>query len=253
MPETQDQARNLHADFHDADAVCEACSYVNPEGTIICKQCGNNLRDQRLRRIEQGIGVVSEGARPKSVRMVLGVIAAVGVVLILVTALNAERIMNSMVGYDEAELNPSSGYWLSDDAPYFDELKAAIDAAPLTEAETSAPPAQGDQGIRPGRYLIRQIPEEGESILGEALVAESEGQYYYVAVITGVGELRGIVDAESSRSRVSSIDAGFKSTESGEIVAASGFAIRNPDGSYICRGQTVNTNDLLAAVIYFIK
>ena len=43
-----------HPDYHEgieADAVCAQCGSANPEGTLICKTCGNNLRDQRLMRI----------------------------------------------------------------------------------------------------------------------------------------------------------------------------------------------------------
>ncbi|MCX5757207.1 MAG: hypothetical protein NTU83_01615, partial [Candidatus Hydrogenedentes bacterium] len=36
----------------DADAVCEKCGTVNPEETLLCKTCGNNLRDQRLHRVQ---------------------------------------------------------------------------------------------------------------------------------------------------------------------------------------------------------
>jgi len=35
----------------EADAVCAQCGSANPEGTLICKTCGNNLRDQRMLRI----------------------------------------------------------------------------------------------------------------------------------------------------------------------------------------------------------
>ena len=37
----------------DADAVCEPCGNVNPEGTLLCKTCGNNLRDM-IQAIEAG-------------------------------------------------------------------------------------------------------------------------------------------------------------------------------------------------------
>ena len=48
------QDHHEHVEHLDADAVCEACDTVNPEGTLLCKTCGNNLRDQRARRMKAG-------------------------------------------------------------------------------------------------------------------------------------------------------------------------------------------------------
>ena len=43
--------RQHSAERVDADAVCARCGAVNPEDSLLCKVCGNFLRDLRGRRL----------------------------------------------------------------------------------------------------------------------------------------------------------------------------------------------------------
>ncbi|HOJ68818.1 MAG TPA: hypothetical protein PLH06_08470, partial [Candidatus Hydrogenedentes bacterium] len=79
----------------DADAVCAQCGMVNPEGTLLCKNCGNNLRDQRMLRLQadealQGRETAAE-QRNTFLRNALGVL---GVLVLLYLGLNASSLMN---------------------------------------------------------------------------------------------------------------------------------------------------------------
>lgn len=74
----------------DADAVCELCGNVNPEGTLLCKQCGNNLRDQRSRRMHTTGGPTSVVESSFSIsRIVRGVVIVFGICAVLWVALEA--------------------------------------------------------------------------------------------------------------------------------------------------------------------
>ena len=58
----------------DADAVCGSCGTVNPEDTLLCKSCGNNLRDQRQTRI----AVDGPGMEPMDMRWTISAVVSAG-------------------------------------------------------------------------------------------------------------------------------------------------------------------------------
>ena len=66
----------------DADTVCEKCATVNPEETLLCKSCGNNLRDQRIERMARGGAIELGDVGESKFRILTGVLITIGFVLI---------------------------------------------------------------------------------------------------------------------------------------------------------------------------
>jgi hypothetical protein len=282
MPGPEEPQHQSHNDFHDADAVCEACNYVNPEGTIICKQCGNNLRDQRMRRIEIGMVLASEGQRPQTLLFLRGALTVLAILIIVWAAFNAEAFFNRIFGLTPDELNPSASYFEGEEAPFFDALAQEMEAAPFTEEELANLPAQGRE-LRPGRYLLKALVREGGETaegdtadgtaedspegateapvtesegepIGQAMVSQAEEGFFYVAELDGIGEVRGIIDAESSLTRIIDLDAGFQPAHGRRTIStASGKATINPDGTFTVRGQSDTSDGMQSAVLYFVK
>ena len=81
----------------DADAVCQQCDRINDEGTLICKACGNNLRDQRNLRIAQGAGpeLMKEGG--SKFRLFTGLLVTLGILLAVYMVLNIGNIEQALV------------------------------------------------------------------------------------------------------------------------------------------------------------
>jgi hypothetical protein len=86
----EDQRTGIEDNFEyiDADAVCEQCSTVNPAGTLLCKTCGNNLRDQRMRRLAADEGMEAVHASDRPIRMLTGLLVVLGLLAILWAAIN---------------------------------------------------------------------------------------------------------------------------------------------------------------------
>ena len=109
-PDTSEEHHTL-----DADAVCGACGTVNPEGTLICKQCGNNLRDQRHQRMHAAdaeIGVDTAQSRRRIIDIGLGVFGILVVAWAVINVLNGniDRWASRVVNPEEAAVLEAIGF-----------------------------------------------------------------------------------------------------------------------------------------------
>ena len=80
-----------HVERIDADAVCIKCGTVNPEDTFLCKVCGNNLREQRARRVSGATEVdidAFEDSRSQWLRRALLAMAILYVVWVAINVSN---------------------------------------------------------------------------------------------------------------------------------------------------------------------
>lgn len=236
----------------DADAVCEQCSTVNPAGTLLCKTCGNNLRDQRMRRLaaDEGMDVVQTSVRPR--RVLTGLLVIMGLLAVLWAGINVgnveawltNRITTTQSG---VEVDPAQ-FWTGSDAAIYDAMTQELRENPITDAEASAAPVAGNASeVLDGRYIIRSI-SRGSRIIGSALVQTHGSTTYFIAVIGLAIELRGKVPAGQ--------DGQFEAQEIGvqwgyDTYDAYGVARAQPDGTFTCAGIVSNSSDQsYSAMVY---
>jgi len=219
-----------HTERLDADAVCAECGMVNPEETLICKQCGNNLREQRQRRLAAEQQMTGEAPGEEGRKWLAGALTAVGLLLILWTAFNRDSIMQYLISAQGEDVNPAEEFWRGAETPLYRNL--------LTELRANIPtPEQKEAAFRQpavveeyeGYYVIVTAQgETGDALLRPALVGEGT-LYDFVALINGT-EVRG---RASLRDR--SLSANWNSVgiqHRGNIIPASGVVIQQPAGGF---------------------
>jgi hypothetical protein len=242
----------------DADAVCAACGTVNPEGTLICKVCGNNLRDQRLRRFQaeqilETDGEVVGGGR----RWFTGVLTGVGALLVLVVALNVNSIADRVVAGSVGSAGVDA-MWRGETAGTFDTLLDELRARTMptdAEIETAMVPVALEDGAEPpavdGFYLL--MPANATSNappLGTALVRTEGGEIIFVAQLNMGAEVRGWGGQRSSA--VLTAEAGRCAMLIDNVyMPVYGFAQREEPNSFTVWGQfQVSEEDLQGFTAY---
>jgi len=241
----------------DADAVCARCGSVNPEETLLCKTCGNNLRDQRARRVAgelQGEIVASTGSRVSWVRAGLAVI---GLLVIVWTGINADNIGGWLESSQAEQLGDPEIYWDGPNSRTLDAMAAAINAAPLTQADAlrAQQTPSPDTGFE-GKYaLFHDSSAFGRILIGQAAVKQQGDSFLFVAILSnGHAELRGEARVEETRGegkkRLAAREtAGLKIRDM--YFGASGFAQISETGGFTCLGLSdYNADDSYSAMAY---
>ncbi|MCC6154760.1 MAG: hypothetical protein IT367_13420 [Candidatus Hydrogenedentes bacterium] len=182
----------------DADAVCELCGNVNPEGTLLCKQCGNNLRDQRSRRMHATGGPTSTVESSFSVsRIVRGVVIVFGICAVLWVALNVSTIETwLMSGVQSAEAKSANAvapeeFWSGADAARYEALSAALREHVMTAEEAGLTAPGSPLALPDGRYVLKRSTDPAASPSGSAIVKSEGEKVYFVAQLFGGTEVRG--------------------------------------------------------------
>lgn len=233
---------NLHdEEFEhiDADAVCEACSNVNPPGTLLCKVCGNNLRDQRTRRLQAGGPVEVAAPRFQIARVLWSILTVVGLFAILWTALNVPTIEQWLTtGFAAAEentvdINPES-YWTGPDAPVFENLGAMLDSNPLTIQQASLTAPGAPKGSFDGLYILKRSTRPEAIVLGSAAIVTEGDNVHFLARLSGGTEVRG-TGQKTSEHIARAITVGIRYPD-GTYDDGYGFAEVQPTGELVCTG-----------------
>ena len=222
----------------EVDAVCAECASVNPEGSLICRTCGNNLRDQRLLRMSAEQQPDLEGPPVERRRILAGALAVLGILLVFWTLANIGRIEGWLV----AAHNPTSAYvaslWEEPDSEIFDSMLEELVATPLSRAEKQAAlmsPEAGDQ--HDGIYVVGLVETAfGAVPKGMACVRVVGEDVYFVAALGDDRQVRGIGQIQGNSLSVSWDSAG--ANDRGDLYAVSGVAIGKENGSYICFGES---------------
>jgi hypothetical protein len=225
----------------EADAVCEQCDTVNPPGSLLCKACGNNLRDQLLSR-EIGEGpydaVIEPTVQPR--RVLAGLLGIFGLLVILWTAWNVDRI-ESMVaeGFTSPESGAIASYWSAPRSGVYEELLRELDRTPIRPEEVaSALAAQPAEEFLDGRYVLREDSSENANTIGEAYCRMAGETVYFVARLhQGTVEVRGRARLEGTDLLEAALIGAQSDDSYGE---GKGIAERDDDGGFACYGTSMD-------------
>ena len=222
----------------DTDAVCQECNTVNTDGSLMCRNCGNNLRDQKLRRLQNEIPPdLNDG--PSIQNIVRGVVGVVGLLSVLIVALASDDIANAFVG-GSTPAAPYARHFRGPGAINFEPLEKSANAV-LLSADTVAsaqanPPAPGFVN---GNYILTAQSDGASAlqILGTASVTEEGDRLLFLANLTTGVQIRGIAYRQGGKAFLSEWDDAAVRLPSGEIVGATGAAVTQQDGSLDCYGR----------------
>ena len=220
----------------DADAVCGKCGSVNPEDTLLCKTCGNNLRDQRMRRVSGQQVIDLSTFRPEGAQWVGKLVVVFGLLLIVWVAINIEKIEEFMAGAQISALSNAEQYWRGPDRRIFEQLAADLKAHPVTDVEAEAglkQPLLSD--TFPGRYTLTRRGAAQHTPFGQAIVQVDGEVIRFVAVLSnGDVEMRGEARIEGNTRIAARDSAGVRIRTA--YYGATGFAQRLEGGGYECLG-----------------
>ncbi len=222
----------------DADAVCEVCGTVNPEGTFICRTCGNNLRDQKSRRLSSELQMLEpEGVR--GIQVFRGALVIFGMLLIGWVAINVNQITDAIAGTGGAN-DPISGLFNSSVSATYDSM--------LLEAQALNPTFEQMEAIRAtpivgpsidGNYVVvRNDYYAGLEIVGSAVVRTDETGTHFVAALGPDLHVRGTARNQGQNALRADWSEAAAQDATGRIYAVTGVAVPQLDGSVECFGQS---------------
>jgi len=228
--ETQDAE---HSDV-DADVVCEQCNTVNEPGTLICRQCGNNLRDQRHLRLAMQ---EEDAAGPRPIRMLGGLLSALGLLVILWVTLNVGDIENWLVGVQAETDRVGAQFWTGPRSANFDAMAsdlAQLRATPptadsITAAQSTPVPEDTYEGV----YILAYQDANIDTAMGYAKVRRANDELQFVALLNRGDEIRGTASIESNERIVTS---NAVADRRGLRTSGVGFAQRNAQGGFTVYG-----------------
>jgi len=242
----------------DADAVCENCGTVNPEDSLICKVCGNNLRDQRQRRIGAVTAQPSWG--PGGFRIFTGVLTVLGILILLLAAYSVPNIESWLVDIQTIDEAVDLGQlWDLPGSEIYDALLLELEESPTPTGrlrETIDNPI--DDVSYNGRYaLLRQGGLTGIRVIGEANLRRAGDRVYFVAKLAWRHtEIRGyamLEEGETSEAvrpivrNTASVSIDFKHYQ------GFGYAEKQPDGGHACYGQSFYNDNAYFVSAYRLR
>jgi len=182
------QGGEHHVEKLDADAVCIECSTVNAEGTLLCKVCGNNLRDQRSRRLmSDQVLEAGPGEHPLK-KWLSPVMFILAVGLIISTLYNQEAIVDWLVStQSDAQRGPDQ-LWQGEGGRTIDQLTVDLQDRLPTEEEAFAAranPVAG--GTLDGIYVLF----DEDVFVGSANVLEDGDKLVFAVVLESGDQVRG--------------------------------------------------------------
>lgn len=186
----------------DADAVCEQCGTVNDDGTLLCRVCGQNLRDQRARRLAGVQAPAMAESKVSRVRIFTGVLSVVGLLIVVLLVLNLPRIeavLTTALSEDPIASIGSEALFSGPDAPIYEGLLTELNDYPSTRAQVqdalNSPLAEATYN---GRYLLMPAGAlTPDRAIGEAAVSRRGNRIFFVALLTQPSlEIRGSATLE---------------------------------------------------------
>ncbi len=168
----------------DADAVCEQCGNVNDEDTLLCKVCGQNLRDQRSKRLANAQGPEMFEVRVSRVRLLTGLLSIFGLLLVVLAVLNISNIEASLVSFLSADSGiAGESLWSGPGSEIYENLLRDLEEYPTSRSKTEEAlnnPVT-DRSYN-GRYvLVRPGRLDVNRVMGEANLSRRGDRVYFVA------------------------------------------------------------------------
>lgn len=257
MPDSN-LGQQFNFDQIDADAVCEQCNTVNTDGTLICKSCGNNLRDQRTRRISVEQALPSGRVPINRLRVFTGLLTTLGIVTILAVVLNMGTIEQMLI---DSQLATTSGsvdtLWSGPEAQIYDDLLLEIQSDPSSQSRRQR--ALQDPVIETsynGRYALWGVGDFGRNTNeGEANLSRRGDKIYFVALLNSGEEIRGFAKMSTSEDGTSNPlamnTAGIR--VDGYDYGASGYSEANPEGGHTVYAQRDGDNGTYGLLAYRMR
>lgn len=234
----------------EVDAVCERCGTVNPEETLLCKSCGNNLRDQRARRLSSVRNYDDLAPSQPKTRWLTHLLTVFGLLIILWTALNVGRVENWLVSAQNPVAFTGEEFYTGPAASTFDRMAAELERNPISQGHVNQAMSQpaNPEGYE-GRFAIMRRGLTGPEYLGQALVLKDGDDLLFVARLEEGMEIRGLAQLDANGvAQAGEIGIRFGK----EHTPAQGFAQRTAQLGYLLYGVTAYSGGGYEAVAYAI-
>lgn len=215
--------------LEEADALCERCGQVNPEDVTVCRNCGNDLLEQRARRLATSRAYEDLDREKPRRRALTGLLTVFGLLLILWTGLNAARIEEWLVKAQTPPIGSAESLFNGATARPFEALAAGLASVPpaysldrILQQGTALPPDFA------GRYVVVRTDFLRPMAVGGAVVEREDDSLRFVARLRGGAELRGTARIDE-RGIIQAPEVGLRDGN-GDFIAGYGFAQRGEDG-----------------------
>lgn len=257
----QEPHHNIEFEPIDADAVCEKCGTVNPEESLLCKVCGNNLRDQRRNRISQGKGAETFGRGVSRFRVFTGVLSALGIITLLLTVYSLPNIEAWLVKIQAPDAGDAvAGLWSGQDALLYDALLEELEQNPISREEIDASIENPvDDDSYNGRYVLvrkRGGPRPGVQVVGDANLSRRGDRIHFVVKLRRRGiDIRGYATLEGPEGEAKrpvvwdSAGVRIRGTE----YLAQGYADKQPAGGHLCFAQSQFDDNTYSVAAYRLR
>jgi hypothetical protein len=163
---------------------------VNDEGTLLCRVCGQNLRDQRARRLAGAQAAPGSGdARVNRVRIFTGILTVIGILIVVGVFISIGRIEAGLTeALSEAPIggDVQEDLWSGPSSGIYEELKQGLVDYPSSRQQVQDaldnPIAESSYN---GRYvLMRPGALSADRMIGEAALQRRGNRIYFVAMFT---------------------------------------------------------------------
>ncbi len=243
----------------DADAVCEQCDTVNPPGTLFCRTCGENLRDQRMRRLARPETTAVAESTEKPRRVLTGLLTLFGLLLIIWVSMKVydgtvenwltQQLTETAVAQTH-QMSPEE-FWNGPNAALFDSLAKRLQENPVSLDEVRSG-GQGAAGGLDGRYFITtgmgrfSRGTDSAPIVGYAYVEVKDEEIFLVADFSNRIQVR--AKAKLSEGMIVTTNAALR--YGSNYIPAMGYARVREDGNVECQGQTATTTTMYVGIAH---
>ncbi len=174
----------------EADMVCAACATVNPPGTLLCQNCGHNLRDQMHERLNMEAALPLEDEGESRSRLLYGLLTVLGLLVLVYVAIFSSSIAESLYAVQSDRVGGE--LWEGRAAAVFEPLAELVEAAPR-QLSALAPEegAVAAGGPMEGWFLLMRVTPYGTRPIGIAMTKKEDAKLIFVARLNGGGEVRG--------------------------------------------------------------
>jgi len=255
----QDPFAQEYKETIDADAVCSQCGKENPEGTLLCRYCGNNLRDQRLLRLAADTMMANEEASKNRRTFLVGALTVLGLLFVLWLGINISGFSARLTSVPEGDGTPTITlrpfvFWEGSDTAIYAELESALDNSFPTASQAET--VRLDPVLNPsaeGTFALFERLGTSMNFVGGAVVRLEGDKYYFAARLLDGTTIRGTGSkgADTSKFLANWTDVGIRRGDS--YYAGAGELAANPDGGFALQARADFSERIYQAVAYSLR